>query len=345
MRLKRRRKTIQTDEVKLTYDPRDDSILLTPRGRLSHPNEFSGKLVVPGSSEDEHARELLFEAGIISETPWPKIDREALLSRIFSEDSSGRLILGTGKRGDDVLWDLNSAPNLWVYSDSRGVNRLQRALFYHALAQGWDFYGIDLIRVEFSEFTRYRGTAKAIAQSLSEARDLLSGLQGLMEERLKEAAALGSRVGAPKPVLLSVDNLQYLIDGLESENSADRSLAEESFSILDGLGRSGGAVGIHLAVCSMRSFTEAPLGCLGSRAIYAVIGGVDANELPEVLSGYDGRSYGRRLARRGLVVDSDSRIEIELPDLRVEDGLNWVREHGAERESELWAELRKPQGA
>jgi len=344
MRLKHRRKTIQAGEVKITYDPKNDSIVLTPKSRPSHPDEYPGKLVVPGSSEDEHARQFLFEAGIIAETPWPELDRTALLSRVFSPENPDRIILGTGKQGQDVLWDLNGAPNLWVYSDSRGVNRLQRALFYHALAQGWDYYGIDLLRVQLSEFARYRGTTRTIAQSSSEVRELLGGLQGLMEERLKEASVLGSRVGAPTPVLLAVDNLQYLLNGLESEDLAERRLAEESFVILDSLGRSGGAVGIHLAVCSMRSFTGAPLSCLGSKALYAVIGKVDSEDLPEVLHGYEGDSYGRRIARRGLVVGTDERTEIELPELHTEDGLNWVREHGSERESELWAELQSTRG-
>jgi len=67
MRLKQRRKTIQAGEVRLTYDPKDDSILLTPKGRASHPEEYPGKVVVPGTSEDRDSRELLFEAGVIPE--------------------------------------------------------------------------------------------------------------------------------------------------------------------------------------------------------------------------------------------------------------------------------------
>jgi len=67
MRLRNRRKSIQAGEVKITYDPKSDSILLTPLSRVSRPEEYPGKFVVAGSSEDEYARQLLFEEGVIPE--------------------------------------------------------------------------------------------------------------------------------------------------------------------------------------------------------------------------------------------------------------------------------------
>jgi len=323
-KLPKHNKFLILDDVRVTYDPRQDSIALTA-GDAELKDRGGLKLdVAPGSRADGALRELLTEKGLIWKA-WPKLESEELLARIFdSKVDPSKVLLGTDITGESVYWDTDRRPHLWIHRHLSGsgaaANSIQRAIFYHCLSRDWDFYGIDLKEVELSEYADYPMISTEIATTVESVHRMLSRIEGLLDGRFRSLDVLGLNDRSQLPedhtmnrMIVLVDDLQPLLEAMDSSDFDERTQAMDSIRVLRKINYMGRQAGVHLSISAL--YEESPLDRLMENALSVVVGGLSPQSLPEQIRRFYSPKRSNGVIGRASVLFPEGQVDIEIPYL------------------------------
>ena len=250
--LTRNGKNLILENVIVSYRPKDDSIQLT----TTDP-DLAGKpfqVVLKNGTETEQVlRNLLIDNGVINQER-----TDALLSK----DASWKLCahpdlinLGVTSTGDAV-WNVKATPHaLLSGTTGSGKSVLQRNVFLHCLAheEDWEFYGIDMKRVEMSFMRPYTSLVRKIATDSVGAFAVLKQVERQMLQRYtlldaEGATHLAALKNPPKAIMLMVDGLAEL--GRSTEDEDTGALRDKCMAVLSHIARLGRAVGVHLLLAT-----------------------------------------------------------------------------------------------
>jgi hypothetical protein len=308
------------DDVRVSYDPRQDSIMLTA-GDAELKDRGGLKLdVAPGSRADGALRELLTEKGLIWKA-WPKLESEELFARIFDpQGDHSKVLLGTDITGESVYWDTRRDPHLWIHRQSpgSGASIIQRALFYHCLSRDWDFYGIDLKKVELIEYADYPMISTEIATTVASVHRMLSRIEGLLDGRYRNLEALGLNDRSSLPeghtmnrTMVLVDALEPLLEAMESPDFDKRTQAMDSVRVLKKIVRLGRPAGIHLSISG--AYEESPLDSEIFNFLPIALGRLSPEDLPKHVRELYSPKRSNGVIGRASVLSHQGQIDFEIP--------------------------------
>ena len=319
-KLPKHNKYLILDDVRVSYDPRQDSITLTA-GDAELKDRGGLKLdVAPGSRADGALRELLTEKGLIWRA-WPEIKGFELFARIFdSQGDPSKVLLGTDIMGEPVYWDTGNRPHLWInrhLSDFSDASSIQRSIFYHCLSRDWDFYGIDLRGSELAEYADYPLISTEIATTVESVHRMLSRIEGLLDGRYRNLEALGLNDRdalhgghTMNRTIILVDALEPLLEAMESSDFNTRTHAMDSIRVLKKIVRIGRSAGVHLSISAL--YEESPLDSEIGLFLPVVMGRFSPEELPEQIRGRYSPKRSNGVRGRGSVL-SQGQIDFEIP--------------------------------
>jgi len=308
------------DDVRVSYDPRQDSITLTA-GDAELKDRGGLKLdVAPGSRADSALRELLTEKGMIRRI-WPKLESEELFARIFDpQGDPSKVLLGTDITGESVYWDTSRDPHLWLHRNSfgSGASVVQQALFYHCLSRDWDFYGIDLRKVELTEYADYPLISTEIATTVASVHRMLARIEGLLDGRHRNLEALGLNDRSALPeghtmnrTMILVDALEPLLEAMESSDFDTRTHAMDSIRVLKKIVRLGRSAGIHLSISGR--YEESPLDSEIDFFLPVVLGRLSTENLPKQVQELYSSKRSNGVMGRASVLSHQGQIDFEIP--------------------------------
>ena len=168
-------------------------------------------------------------------------------SRCISVDSPDRLFAAGGDDGHSVITH-NSV--------------VQRNIVLGCILrpEHWRFLGIDLKRVELSDFRAYSNVVLGVATTLEDALTVLRFAQQTMMKRYSEMEQLGIKNFLDLPekgqaLMVMVDEMGELLspEGVKTEEGkANDEMKGEAAMILGSIARLGRAAGVHLVVATQR---------------------------------------------------------------------------------------------
>jgi hypothetical protein len=174
--------------------------------------------------------------------------------------------IGEGPEGP-VAYDVAKSPHVLLAGPTgSGKSVLQRSVIFHCIQHNdmWNFVGVDLKRVELSQYRDYKRTVKAIAVDLESAADLIREVERNMMERFTLMEEHGvdhftklrdERGKHPKAIMLMVDEAYALLspEGSKSEEGKARDqLHAECVTMLGSIARLGRAAGVHMLIATQR---------------------------------------------------------------------------------------------
>lgn len=182
--LSKNKKYLQLDEVRVSYNPKNDTIHLT-----SADPDLEGKsfhLTLKQNSETESViRDLLIEKGLIHED---KKNLPFITHFDWEENAKNpwEFPIGIGAKNEVISWNPKKNLNIMaVGQPGQGKTVMLQNLFYHCVAHNdlWSFYGVDLNKKNFFPFNKYADTVKNMAHSLEETHSMLTELVEIMFKR------------------------------------------------------------------------------------------------------------------------------------------------------------------
>lgn len=203
--------------------------------------------------------------------------------------------------GAGVEWDVSMAPHMLIGGPTgSGKSSLQRNIFLHVKQRPdeWEFYGIDLKRVELKPYTQYTDVVKKIATNVEESTELLHDLCTELEERYRKmedtkANSFRSLPDSPKAIILMVDEIFPLFTPAIIESEDDEKINElqrKAYQYIQHLTILGRAAGIHLVVGTQR-ITNKITGDMANGFDARVACGRMSAEMSHMLLGNDSATY------------------------------------------------------
>jgi hypothetical protein len=168
-------------------------------------------------------------------------------ARCIEVESEDRLFAAGGENGDSFLTH-NSV--------------VQRNIILGCILRpdSWRFLGIDLKKVELSQFRAYSNVVLGIATTLEDALTVLRFAQQTMMKRYSEMEQLGVNNFLDLPtkgqaLMVMVDEAGELLSpggGKNEEAKAEDALKGEASMIIGSIARLGRAAGVHLVIATQR---------------------------------------------------------------------------------------------
>lgn len=250
-------------KVRVSYDKKTDTVHLTSKDKdLQAERGFH--LTLNGGRDAEYIlRELLEREGMI-----PKDKSRILPDRAFFGDSPSHKTwnhfpLGLDGNDEEVIWDPTISPHLLLAgSCGSGKSVVQRNIIFHCIQNPdkWSVIGIDLKRVELSEYKNYDSAVESIAVTLEEASDSIADVHGRMFARYAEMEEQGVNnyqdlADAPRALMLVIDESYVVLaqTGIKTSEEVEKdALRKEMVKKLAEIARLGRAAGVHLSLSSQR---------------------------------------------------------------------------------------------
>ena len=326
--LPKHRKYLTLEDVRVSYDPKSDSILLTSGDReLKSRGGFKLDLNST-SSAGRMIRDLLRDRGLIRGEPWSEIDRDELLDRVFSSTDPSRVLIGTGVLGESVYWDA-SVSNLFAYGQpGSGVSALANAVFCHSLAHNWAFYGLDF-KDDLGAFEIYPATANTISRDLTDAMNALDSIIALMRERSKAVARLGVGEYANLPdiergrnTVVFVNDLLDIAIAMRHPERGEKPIASELMRRLHEIDLFGRQVGVHLVISDRSGVDFLELEQLKSSAFELTVGYSPRSQDVEKKR-YEHLKRGLPMGR-GVYAKLGQKAEVQLLPIEPADRDRWL---------------------
>jgi len=286
------------DDVRVSYDYKTDTVSLTSGDRDLHGGLA---LHLPrGSSEERNLRNLLKLKGVLRGDPWPKLDYTKLSSEVFDSEE-GQFVVGTNINGSVVTVDIRRNGSIWTHGRiGAGTSVIGRLAVAHAVAHGWDIYGLDATGVELSPYKVYP-TSRSFSSGFQESVALLERLHELMLERFAKLEELGlghyldmSEASRWRTAVVMVDSLSTF---LAQEKLVSPDEESKFAATLTQLARLGRQAGIHLIIRG-GEVTPTNLDDLAYASAHVVAGNYPKESLPRAVarSYTPGRGRGRTQA-------------------------------------------------
>jgi S-DNA-T family DNA segregation ATPase FtsK/SpoIIIE len=250
-------------KVRVSYDKKTDTVHLTSKDKDLQAEQGFHLTLNGGRNAEYILRELLEREGLI-----PKDKSRILPDRAFYSDSPSHKIwnhfpIGIDGNDEEVIWDPTVSPNLLLAgSTGSGKSVVQRNIIFHCIQNSdkWTVVGIDLKRVELSEYKKYGSTVESIAVTLEDAVASIADIHQRMFARYAEMEKQGANnyrdlTDPPRALMLVIDEAYILLAPTGNQTSEERAkdaLREEMGKKLEDIARLGRAAGIHLSISSQR---------------------------------------------------------------------------------------------
>lgn len=249
-------------KVRFSYDRNTDSIHVT-----STDKDLQGKkgfrLALNGGRDAEYIiRQLMEKEGLI-----PKERFKPAVTRVDFEDDPdihpwNEFPLGVLSEGEAV-WDVNKASNLIIAgSAGTGKSVIQRNLIFHCLQHPdkWRFLGIDVKRVELSQYLKYEPAVMGIATNVADGGEMIRYVQYEMLERYRKMEEIGINnfqdlPNPPHAIMFMIDETySFLVpSGIKTDEAREEdSIKGEASKTLGEIARLGRAAGIYLVLATQR---------------------------------------------------------------------------------------------
>lgn len=353
-KIAKNKKYVTLEGVRVSYRSKDDSIQIT-----STDDDLTGEnfhLVLKKGTDSEKAlRNILVDQGLIREDL--REDASALLPKTAENPYLGglslpwnKIALGVKAQNETVIWDVTREPHsLIVGATGSGKSVLQRTIFHHCLTHGWDYYGIDLKRVELSPWKKYAETVKRIATTKEEGLSVLTEVVGIMEERytIMEEMKVNNFFDLPekqwKPIMLMIDEALMFLElsgSKTTEGKADDENSVMSYALLMKLVRLGRAAGIHVTIATQRPDATIIKGEMKANLdIRIAAGRMDATPSAMVLDSGEARNLPGGIKGRGMIRSENELSEFQAYYTNPEFSDQWVLSQRGKYEKERYAYL------
>lgn len=163
--------------------------------------------------------------------------------------------LGLTTNSDIVTVDTRRTPHtLIIGATGSGKSVIQRNIVLHCLthSQDWEFYGVDVSKIELKQYVEHKNVVIEIAETHNEGEQLVQKIHDLMllrYTRMEQANAnnfreIRNKNGNPlKAIMFMVDEVSlFLTAGIMTTTHRN----------LNQIARLGRAAGIHLVIASQR---------------------------------------------------------------------------------------------
>lgn len=261
--MKNKKKYLSFDDLRISYDPRDNVVRLSSGDEVLKKEKFHLTLM-RNTPLDDSLRKLLSKEGIIK--PRPSLDLPDFASIQDAQETPWDVIpLGQAYNRRQVNWETSVEPHaLLAGSTGSGKSIIQASVLRHLAKniQHWDIYGIDLKRVELKyyadnyllqeNFDIATDVASSL-QMLQKLESILSARYEILNEKGMNNIAPFIESGNKKAIFLLIDEaFPLLAPNPALKEKANNEMRAEMAKIIADLARLGRAAGIHLMISTQR---------------------------------------------------------------------------------------------
>ena len=178
--------------------------------------------------------------------------------------------LGIGQDGE-VVWKVTKDPHMLIAGPTgSGKSVAQQNIIIHCIEHPdmWRFIGIDMKRVELTQFAKYDEVVRGIAVTREEGVQALRAAKDLMDKRYEQLEAAGLNnfkdlpVVPPAMMIMVDEGFEFMTSSsIKTEEGKQQSaLAEEATELIGSIARLGRAAGIHMTIAMQRPDAKIFLG-------------------------------------------------------------------------------------
>ena len=224
--------------------------------------------------------------------------------------------IGVGAEGE-VTVDLTGTPHMLVCGTTgSGKSVLQRNLIFHCIQHNdmWRFLGVDVKRVEFKPFAKYKQTVLGIGTNLEDGVEIVRYAKEVMETRYEEMEERGvnhfkdrldENGKPPYAIMLMVDEAYMFMatEGAKTDEGKMRDQLHGDAGVMLGeIARLGRASGVHLVLATQRPDATVIRGELKANLdIRIAAGRLDATPSSMVLDSGAATQLPGHIKGRGIV--------------------------------------------
>lgn len=349
-RVSRNKKFLNLKGVRVSYNPKDDTIHITSTDQDVAGEPF--RVTLKKETEAESIlRNLLVSKGLLKEQLSPN---ELLPSRAMYDFGISRnwqdIPLGLTADGT-ANWDVARSPHMFLAgATGSGKSVIQRNIFFHCVAHNdnWSFIGIDLKRVELSSFRDYTRTVDTIATTLEEAHAVLQRMVNTLEDRYQKMEEAGINHFSEledkvKAILIMMDEAFFVLarENIFTEEGKKRDvLHEECKTYIAKIARLGRAAGLHLVLATQRPGPNSIAGETSANLnIRITAGKVDADTSLKLLGNTSATEIPGHIKGRGIIqINGEQELfqGFYAPASLIDD---WILEFGKHIEPERYKYL------
>lgn len=350
-RVSRNKKFLNLKGVRVSYNPKDDTIHITSTDQDVAGEPF--RVTLKKETEAESIlRNLLVSKGLLKEQLSPN---ELLPSRAMYDFGISRnwqdIPLGLTADGT-ANWNIANRPHMLLTgATGSGKSVIQRNIFFHCVAHNdkWSFVGIDLKRVELSPFKSYTRTVDTIATTLEEAHAALQKMIGILEDRYQKMEAAEANYfleleDNSKAILIMMDEAFMALapENVSTEEGKKRDdLHEECRTYIDKISRLGRAAGLHLVLATQRPDVLAISGKIRANLDVRIVAGrVDATTSMMTLGNTSAAEIPSHIKGRGIIQNNGEQELFQgfyAPASLLDE---WILEFGKDIEPERYEYLK-----
>lgn len=273
-------KYLTLEDVRVFYDAKDDSIHLTSKDRDLPKGKGFHLTLNTGRNAELALREMLEEAGLISETQkQPELPTFISLDEARNTTNPSEVPLGVSADNEELFWKLQTNPHCLVFGGAgTGKSVVLRNILFHCFRHPNDFevMAVDMGTVSCTPYLGMSPVLTKVTTTLAQTEEMLLALQSEMMNRYQRMETAGvihisQLEDAPKNILLMIDEAAYLTPShgdatprVFEDEEASRMAIGQGFEAISILGR---AAGIHLCLSTQSPDSYVDDEHLGSHAI------------------------------------------------------------------------------
>lgn len=274
-----------------------------PKKREEFENHFSGTV----SAENSWAYEWDSPHGIVNCKPVSHLPTMAEYPG-STHLPWNKIPIGVGINGE-VSVDLIDSPHFLVCgSTGGGKSVFQRNIIFHCIQNPdeWRFLGIDLKRVELTQFKKYEDVVLGIAVTLEDGVEVMRFARDEMMSRYEMMENLGithfKDSPNPPPALMVMIDEAYIFMSAEGKTGETRDLHIEATDLVGEIARLGRAAGVHLVVATQRPDAKVIYGEIKANLTTAYAAGrLNSTASGMILDSSSGTRIPGNIKGRGIV--------------------------------------------
>lgn len=346
-KLSNNKKYLNLDNVRVSYQYKEDSIHLTSDDKDLRNKPF--KLTLnKGTESYEILKNLLLEKGLTKTEDDTNSIPTNVRGVIDSRSSWREMPIGVSA-DESIYWSIKDHANLIVDSPTVGcgVKSVRNSILSHCISHNnkWEVYLHDYTKGDLKEFTKYSNTVKRFSNSSAELFYIVSSLynemkmrEDLMSDlRLPDVSFL---TDPPKNILLLIEGYDLLISPKSANfDKADEFFRKQTLEKLEKIALLGHKSSIYISIQGVglsnitdsniiKHFTNSlVLGNYSNAEFKSIVGSIKVDKLESPNLG------------RGLFFQFTRATETQIYALPISEIDEWVLRFGSKREPELYKNL------
>lgn len=269
-----KKKYVELDSVRASYDPRTNAIQITAKDSDFQAGDSFKITLNNGTDTERVLRKVLQKHDLITERESFSLPRNAIAKdRDTRDDVWSKIPLGIDQYGTELVWDVNKDPHMFMIGKiGQGKPLLTQHIVEYLANYSDDWIMYDAMTSAYEIFDGLKNGMFDIFEDFGKNKkdtfEIIMTVLGTLKNRqrqVKEEQVMNYRELSNKPpaILLYIDHIEDLLGEHRKRNPSQLEYHQHAYyrlairDALEDIARLGRIYGIHLLLTSVQPITAA----------------------------------------------------------------------------------------